>query len=300
MRYNKPSHKTYRFLSSFLCLASAFLIVGPPASEADAFPKLELKNPFSGGDEKEKKSGSLEDLPAEEAWERLDANVKKGSVANVIFRTTDIAILNQVDFEKMAKEAEAEAEEASKQAETPARALDEIVADVSEYLVRKLPAHQKVSGSDWRLTLAVGRLVDRSPDQRLQSALDEVAYNLMRNDTFARHFSILSSNQSEAEAIIQDLAGSHPDDIYDPTSMEETGVKKVHPEDLYLLTGETRIFQEDNNRKLITRTIIRVEHPATREVVLSEIFKKTYHFHPADMKYISDAENERRRASEED
>lgn len=261
-----------------VAIAATFFATSSPAQFGGLFESTEDK---------------MARMPADMAWEELQSQIEGGKTLNVLLKKTKEA--EGIDFSERARLAEEKAIEASQGAETPAKALDEIVSDVSEYLVTDLPNHSEVSGSNWRLTLALGRLIDRSDDGRLETALDEIAFHLMRNDQFAKHFKVLSSTKSEADAILTELSGKHPDDIYDPTTTSETGSKTVHPEDLFLLTGETSVWSEENNRKLVTRTMIRVEHPASREIVLAEMFKKTYYFHPSDMKFISEEENEHRR-----
>jgi len=187
-----------------------------------------------------------------------------------------------------------EAEQASKDASTPAEALDEIVSDVSQYLVTEMPRYAKQTGTEWRLVLAVGTLVDGTEDQKLGSAMNRIARKLQVNDQFRRHFKVLSSTESDATAVIEDLSGSHPDDIYLPDDDGDRGVAKVHPDDLYVMTGQTDVFVTKQNRVMKTVTLIDVQHPKTRNVVLSKEFSRTYYFHPGDMAYISEAENQRR------
>ena len=124
--------------------------------------------------------------------------------------------------------------------------------------------------------------------------MDLIARRLQTNSQFTRHFKVLSSKASEAEAIIKDLSGSHPDDIFLPDSDKDNGVAKVHPDDLYLLTGWTDVFFEDGKRKMKTVTFIDVQHPQKREIVMSKEFSRTYYFHPYLGRYITESDDQRR------
>lgn len=231
----------------------------------------------------------LTSLPYDKAWQEAETASRQQG-----FTTTVTSAMGfDIDPATFAN-AEARAEAASKDASTPVQALDEIVDDVSKYLVQAMPKYAKDQGTEWRLTLAVGTLVDGTDDKKLGSAMDRIARKLQVNDQFRRHFKVLSSTASDAEAVIKDLSGSHPDDIYLPDSDADNGVAKVHPEDLYVMTGRTDVFTSNRNRVMKTVTLIDVQHPKTRQVVLSKEFSRTYYFHPGDLDYITEAENQRR------
>lgn len=241
--------------------------------------------PFSGCTE----STLLTDYPYQQAWQQV-AEAKQQNAATQML---GFAMGVEIPAE-MFEDAEAQAEEASKDASTPLLALDAIVEDVSAYLVTAMPKYAQTSGTEWRLTLAVGTLIDGTEDKKLGSAMDRIARKLMVNDQFRKHFKVLSSTETDASAVIKQLSGTHPDDIYLPDDDTATGVAKVHPDDLYVLTGRTDVFSSNRNRVLKTVTIIDVQHPQTRQIILSKEFARTYFFHPGDMDYISDTENQRR------
>ncbi|MEO0476623.1 MAG: hypothetical protein AAF085_11745 [Planctomycetota bacterium] len=231
----------------------------------------------------------LTDFPYKQAWQQV-AEAKQQNAATQMM---GYALGVEIPAE-MFDDAEARAEEASKDASTPLLALDEIVEDVSNYLVTAMPDYAQTSGTEWRLTLAVGTLVDGTEDKKLGSAMDRISRKLMVNDKFRRHFKVLSSTESEASKVIKQLSGTHPDDIYLPDDDSAAGVAKIHPDDLYVLTGRTDVFSSNRNRILKTVTLIDVQHPQTRQIVLSKEFARTYYFHPGDMDYISEDENQRR------
>lgn len=241
--------------------------------------------PFSGCTE----TTLLTEYPYEQAWLQVAEAKQQNAATQVLGYAMGVEIPAEL-FE----DAEAQAAEASKDASTPLLALDEIVEDVSEYLVTAMPKYAETSGTEWRLTLAVGTLIDGTEDKKLGSAMDRIARKLMVNDKFRKHFKVLSSTESEATEIIKQLSGTHPDDIYLPDDDSATGVAKVHPDDLYVLTGRTDVFSSNRNRILKTVTLIDVQHPQTRQIILSKEFARTYYFHPGDMDYISDMENQQR------
>jgi len=233
-------------------------------------------------------SSDLKELSSEAAWDKLEDNKNRTGFVKTLAENTNVSLNDE-----LFNDAQIRAEEESKNAETPVLALDEIVDDVSKYLVSEMPNYAKSQGTEWRLTLAVGTLVDGTEDQVLGTALDRIARNLQRNAEFRKHFKVLSSTKTDAEQIILELSGTHPDDIYLPDSDASDGVM-IHPDDLYVLTGRTDVFSTSQNRILKTVTLIDIQHPNSRENVLSADFSRTYYFHPGDMAYISEAENQRR------
>ncbi|MFK7790576.1 MAG: hypothetical protein AB8C95_13925 [Phycisphaeraceae bacterium] len=231
----------------------------------------------------------LTDYPYAQAWQQ----VSDAKQTNAATQMVGFALGVEIPAE-MFDNAEQQAQEASQDASTPLQALDEIVADVSAYLVTAMPEYANATGTEWRLTLAVGTLIDGTEDKKLGSAMDRIARKLIVNDKFRKHFKVLSSTETEASAVIKQLSGTHPDDIYLPDDDTAEGVAKVHPDDLYVLTGRTDVFSSNRNRVLKTVTIIDVQHPQSRQIVLSKEFARTYYFHPGDMDYISETENQRR------
>ena len=244
------------------------------------------------------KPSTLRQYQAEPAWNMVQDATAEGNAISAATKIFGIEGIDPELFDKSKREAEARA----KDAQTPGKALDEIVNDVSAYLVTAMPKHARAQGAEWRLTLVAGTLVDGTTDKRLGSALDRISFQLQRNTDFRRHFKVLSSKKTEAESIIKDLSGSHPDDIFAPDSTADTGVKTVHPEDLYIMTGRTDVFESNDGLVpvLDTVTLIQVEHPQTRETVLSQEFRRRYVFHPGNLAYISEAENATRKTGDEE
>ena len=237
---------------------------------------------------------SLSEYPCDVAWKKIETRTTLSRIVEIFLRDENgEQLINENPFEAAKEEAEA----AARSAATPVQALDEIVDQVSQHLVLEMPQHAKNQGSQWRLTLAVGTLVDGTEDRVLGSALNRVARNLERNADFRQHFKVLASEHSDAEAILEQLSGAHPDDIYEADSDDSAGVATVHPDDLYVLTGRTDVFAEDQNKILRTVTLIDITHPKTNQIILSEEFRRIYYFHPGDRAYITAAEDERRRAA---
>lgn len=243
-----------------------------------------------------KTRAQINQLCAEDAWEEV---AKEKGITGFVGRGIEIFVKdrdgNGVDISPQVRHLQEEAEEASKDPRTPVKALEEIIDDVSTYLVEELPQVHQVADAEWRMTLALGTLVDKSEDQVLGTALNRIAVKLNKNKEFRRRFKVLSSTKSEAESILRELGGAHPEDIFGPGYKGDTGVSTVHPDDLFVLTGHTDVFKERDGLAPVLKvtTFIEVTHPKTREVVLSQDFVKTYYFHPTRRHYISELENEK-------
>lgn len=240
--------------------------------------------------------GSLRAMPHDRAWQQIEDQAQTASTMNAMSQYVPGTRSLAQEYKVLLDNQKREAEEAARRADTPEDALRQMVEDVSTYLMTSLPADARRRGVDqYRLNLAMGELVNRDNDPALRQALTLIRSELVNNDTFTEQFRILASNQSRANDIIRDLASNRPE-YFDPEG-RSAGTADYNPASLYVAEGETFIRRLNNNRELVVTTEVRTSHVQTRDLVGSKVFSRRYFFHPGDGAFITEEENERRRAS---
>lgn len=239
----------------------------------------------------------LRKMPADLAWQDMKDKASEAGTASAV--AGYVGLGPQAKEYKAALDADiAKAEASAQRADTPEAALREMVKDVSSHLMATLPTHAKSRGiAEHRLNLGMGKLVNRDADPTLDQALALIRNDLAADQTFTNQFRILSSDQSRADAILRDLASSNPDGLFNPTGAGSTKSADYRPDTLYIVEGETWIRRERDRNELTVTTNITASHPQSREMFSSKVFARRYFYHPGDQAFITEAENEARRAS---
>lgn len=118
---------------------------------------------------------------------------------------------------------------------------------------------------------------------------------LTNNRQFTEQFRILSSSEKRAREILEDLRSSPSNAALFDLSGSGGDMGSYNPQDLYIVEGEiyTSRGGAENHRLTITTTVT-TSHPYSGELLGSRVFSRTYHFHPADGKFITDEDNKSR------
>ncbi len=234
---------------------------------------------------------SLMSLKAEPAWVKLNSDASNSTlVTNVIGGRLGESMGGYLDRQK------ASLDQAARDAATPNEALREMVEDVSSYLVESLPAHARLAGVDeYRLNLGMGKMVNRNDDPALHQTLTLIRNELVNNRQFTDQFRILSSSKERARDILEDLRSSTSNQaLFDPDG-SSGDMGSYNPRDLYIVEGEIYLSRESIERHRLTITTnVTTSHPYSGELIGSRVFSRTYHFHPAEQRFITDFENNNR------
>lgn len=237
----------------------------------------------------------LQTMTSRQAWDKLQS---KADQATMFGNTTGISAAKA--YADMLEEQKVRAETAAANASTPREALDDMVADVSALLKTSLPADAKSKNLDqYRLNIAMGDLVNRNDDPALRGALSLIKRDLQRDQEFNDQFGFVALNQSDADAMIKDLA-TNGADLFDPSGESGGGqATDYNPSTLYVVTGETWMQEDKLARSLTVWTDISTTHVQSRRSSGGDTFSRTYYFHPGFSRFITEDENEAIRAAAE-
>lgn len=228
-------------------------------------------------------TAKYKDMPADLAAKRMEADVQSGKVGGSILSGLTG---NEVDLTESLEEAQAKADAESKSAAVPERALNEMADEVAQWLVLELPE------PDYKAGLIVGRLQGAENDPDLQHVLDTLAIMLYENETFSSRFAILTSTRSEAEDLVEQFSGDWRDYVSATgEDLADTEVQRLHPDDLYVLTGNLRRTKEG----LVLHVSANVRVEKARElgrIVAAEPFRRSYYLHPTTLEFESKAQND--------
>ena len=242
-----------------------------------------------GGVSREK----LQTMPTSIAWLEVEDAATKAKQQNVaigfvekLFQIDGVSadLFQTQETNKMNDEAE--------KANTPEAALTDMVADVTGYLLQKLPQHAQDNGSKWRLQLAVGKLDNLNNDNTLDQALFLIRDALINNEEFTNQFRVLSSSKTQADEILAEITGASSSNNYNPDPTASNGSAVYDPRDAYVVEGAVSVRKEDGNKKMTVSTTITASHPKSRETFGSRTFKRSYYFHPGFGKYITEEKND--------
>lgn len=224
-----------------------------------------------------------EPMPADWAHARMKAD------RELLRSGEDVAGLfgSEADLDGAIETAVEKAESRAQSADVPDRALNEMADTIAQWIVEDVPE------PDYKAALVIGRLRGAESDPELQHVLDTLAVKLLQNETFSSRFAILTSTRSEASELIEQYSGD-PRDYLNAmgTNIDKTRIQEVHPDDLYVLHGSLRRSKE--GLVLHVSANIMISKPRIGEAASAESFRRSYYFHPANLAFESQDENDLR------
>lgn len=236
-------------------------------------------------------------MRAEPALKQMQSDVDSwkgvGSVAGMVDRNLQtLAEEHQRSLESLNTNVQNQIKTAS----TPEDALREMVEDVSAYLMTELPKDAKRRGmTDYRINVAMGELINRNNDPRLNSALALIRSNLINNSAFTNQFRLLATTSKQRNEIIDEIAGKGSSGWTNPGG---DPVGFIDPKDIYVVEGRTYLQRGGyKNHQLTVFTEITAFHPDSNEAFASTVIRRTYSFHPMDERFLTEGENSARAAS---
>lgn len=230
----------------------------------------------------------LRTMPSSTAWMELEDAAQRAKVTDKLAEKFGNGIPADVFLNNASEDMNAKAE----QADTPEAALTEMVADVSGYLVKKLPQHAAENGSKWRMQLAVGKLNNLKNDSTLDQALFLIRDALINDEEFRKQFRVISSTKTQADEILAEITGASSGMDMNPDPTASSGSDVYDPRDAYIVEGSVSVRKEDGNKKMTVTTTIEASHPKSRETFGSRTFNRSYYFHPGFGRYITAEEND--------
>lgn len=187
--------------------------------------------------------------------------------------------------------------------DTPARAFEEMVDDLSQKLSSTIPSLAVIKESKNLKALAVGKFKNETGVQggQISYVVETVADRLLKNQAVTNEFAVIGVDANTRSDILMNIAGSNYDQVFqnaDGSNFKDVRMKRYHPQDIYVLTGSVfRLPNYDSGvPRMIISTKVRLEHPRTGETIAAEEFKRSYIYHPVRQSWLSDTENEGLRA----
>lgn len=237
----------------------------------------------SGGGSSTSGKGGPRDLTAPQAWKKLEDEGTAGSVFGGI---TDIAIGNHSNTkvsDMMTKE-QSSAEKRLDDAmagDLPGKALDAMVDEVAQELVKDLANIPEVKASKTQFVLAFGN-IDSGKNDATNRALDDLKAKLFETTAVTDAFYIVSSSESDSNAVIQKVAGKDLSVFRDPLQRtpDQTKAVSFDPATIYFINGRIYDTKEKAKRSITITMNWHVEKLQTRALVKNLAFTKTYMWHP--------------------
>jgi hypothetical protein len=239
-------------------------------------------------------------MRAEPALKQMQSDVDSwkgvGAVAGMVDRNLQ-TLANE--YERSLDELNTSVEAQIRTASTPEDALREMVEDVSAYLMTELPKDAKRRGlTDYRINVAMGELINKNNDPRLDSALALIRSNLINNTKFTNQFRLLATTGKRRDEIITEIAGKGSSGWTNPGG---DPVGFIDPKDIYVVEGRTFIQRGGyKNHQLTVFTEVAAFHPESNEAFASTVIRRTYSFHPMDERFLTEKEDSARAATIKD
>lgn len=157
-----------------------------------------------------------------------------------------------------------------------AKSAQLLVSDASQYIVTELPLVPDVANTDYRLVLGIGpiEVQNFSDPERFRTTMHLLRTELLKNRTMQRYFRMVTMNTRSAEELTRRMGGGHSDDLGNPDG-DDSGPAKYDPRDIYILSGEFTQFGDRGGYRSLKLTV-HVEHPHSRQVVLSYAFTRNF------------------------
>lgn len=229
----------------------------------------------------------LRTMSAERALERMESDVRTAERLDIFI---DSALLDA--YKQQLSNLESDIDQQIQDADTPEQALAAMVDDFTGYLLTELPKDADARGLDYRISVAMGKLINRDQDPRLEGALGLIRSRLINNERFTSRFDLLATTKDRADEIINDIQGG------DMSAFENPGgepVDFIHKDDIYVVEGRTWIGKGGyKEHKLTVYTEIFAYHPSSNSAFASDVIKKNYYYHIAEEGFISEADNNSR------
>lgn len=164
-----------------------------------------------------------------------------------------------------------------------AESADLLVNDAVQYLATELPQAPGVKGTRHRLVLGLGPIAvsNFADPQRFETVMRQVNSRLMRNAALTRVFRMVQTSVPTSQAITQALGGAPASDFSAPDADEDTGPAKYDPRDIYVLTGRFTQFGDRGDMDRALFLSVSVEHPHSRQVVLTKDFRRNFQWDTA-------------------
>jgi len=150
-----------------------------------------------------------------------------------------------------------------------------MVDQMAQAIVNELPMTPEVANSEYRQYLAIGpvRSGGFTEPRRFETALESLRTKTMQNSTMRANFDMISTQRTEADAVMTELAGGSLDRYTDPLTGD--AANRIDPRDLFLMTGHFQRFDDGPTRKAY-RLMVFVERPQSRTRVWSHEFERRF------------------------
>lgn len=229
----------------------------------------------------------LQTMQAERALKKVESDVETAEIMDIF---VDSPLLEA--YKRQLANLEQDIEREIQDADTPEQALAAMVDDFTGYLLTELPKDADARGLDYRINVAMGDLINRDGDPRLEGALGLIRSRLINNDRFTSRFDLLATTKDRADEIIDDIRGGNMSAFDNPGGEP---IDFMHKDDIYVVEGRTWIGKSDyKDHKLTVYTEIFAYHPSSNNAFASNVIKKNYYYHIAEEGFISEADNNSR------
>jgi hypothetical protein len=222
-------------------------------------------------------------LTAPEAWKKMES---EGSAMSFIGSVGDIATGNRSNtrMSEVATKGQADAEKRLEEAmsgDLPGIAIDAMVDEVAQILVKELALIPEVKAAPHQFVLAFGN-IESGQNDATSRALDDLKTKLFENTQVTDSFFIVSASETDSNALVKKIAGGDLSSFRDPLQRtpDETKAQSFDPKLIYFINGKIVPSKEKAKRSISITMNWRVEKLIDRALVKNYNFKRTYMWHP--------------------
>lgn len=166
----------------------------------------------------------------------------------------------------------------------PIEALDGMVDDVAQKMVKTIPEVPEVKKSKNQLILAFATIRDStgSDNPSLAQALDSLRDKLSKSEKMTDNFVFVSTTETDASRLNQEIAGKDTHAFRDPLQRTPDNTHPVvyDPAAIFLITGALHDNLDQVHHTVQVRLSLQFDHVQSRRLVENEQFVRTYMWHP--------------------
>jgi hypothetical protein len=217
---------------------------------------------------------------APEAWKDLENRAMMGNIARV-FVHNDILLV----FEAAKQKANQQATVAIHEGNLPIEAINAMVEDIAQDMVKTLPEVPEVKNSQNQLILAFSsdlRDTGGSGNAKLKVAMDSLRHSLSKNEKMTDNFVFVSTTEDDAEKLKTKISGADTSVFRDPLQRtpDTTHPVKYAPQSIFLITGSLNSVNDTIHHTIQISLTLDFTHVLSRRSLQNTQFTRTYMWHP--------------------
>jgi hypothetical protein len=216
---------------------------------------------------------------APQAWASLRNETNAGNFIGTFSGHSELGTL-------LSQEEKRANEEADRAMSTPlpATAINQMVDDMAQYIVRELPNTPEVKNAPTRVVLAFGDLIDASHGNNpaVEQALETLRNKIFLNENMKANFVFVSTSESNAKKLSDQIAGGDTSAFRDPLqrTADDTKPFVYNPASIFVITGRLYGLPDAVHHSVQISLSMQFDNVQSRGTIASKQFLRTYMWHP--------------------